>query len=153
MPELFEEDRDRRNNEQRNRENRARLAQVYGKTTSTGQGTIVFKKAIEFGCTFIEEPFMSYGHKIDLDVWEDSIEHSVDDDDPILPSVTGFVTAWDQDDRDFYVGAYVAVSVWFPLIDPVLDEPPVPIESQPVIEHFFTFAGVAIKDVDPELTD
>ena len=154
MPELYEELRDRLNSQDRNRENRARLAQVFGGMSSAGQGTFILKKAISFGLTFIEEPFMSHGCRIDIDAWEDLIDHAVDlDDDPPLPSVTGFVTEWVQDDRDFYVGAHVAVSVWFPVIDPTATEPFVPIDSQPAIEHYFTFTGVAMKDVEPDLRD
>lgn len=131
----------------RNAENKARLAQVFADVTSTGQGTYVFDEVIDFGLTFIERPNISAGWYIDLDDWAEELGIREDDEEPLpLPSCSLFVVRWDQDDRDFYVGAYLAVSVHFPV-------GMVPFEAMPVIEHHVTFSAIAIKDVPPGLDD
>jgi hypothetical protein len=138
----------------RNRENKARLAQVFAHTNTTGQGTFTFPDTIEFGLTFIEEPNMMYGCFIDQDAWEDQLEHDEEADDTLaLPSTSGFVCDWIQDEKGFHIGAAVGVCVWFPVYDPLATEPIVPIDSQPAIKHYFTFAGIAMKDVPLDVDD
>lgn len=144
---VFEHLERRRGDVERHKENKARLANAYGRYETTGQGTIEIEQRVEFGCTYVEEPFMAYGSYIDVDEWADLLDLPVKDTPP-LPQVTGFVTAWDLDDRDNYVGAWVAVSVYFPLTDPA-----VPADAQPVIKHHFTFSAVALKDVPLDLRD
>lgn len=153
--ELHEELREGEDYHRRNKENKSRLAHVAAKFVSTGQGTFVFEDdPVEFGLTFIEEPFMVHGCRIDLDVWESSLDH-----DPYatntanLPAVTGFVTDWIQDDRGFYTGAHIAVSVWFPLYDFDQEDLTAPVDSQPEVTHYCLFHGIAIKDVPVTITD
>ena len=72
----------------------------------------------------------------------------LDPDDVVpLPHCTPYVTEWDQDERGFYVGAWVAVVVSFGPLDTV------DIGAQPGIEHHFTFSGIAIKDIPIDLDD
>lgn len=152
MASLFEEQRDRENLVHRNRENRGRSADVFAEVTSTGQGTYIFDERITFGLTAIHKPTFSAGYEIDLDDWADSLGVDAGDMDSLpLPSVTCFVTGWDQDDRDFYVGAYVAVSVYFPLTEPGAIERVVPVDAQPVITHHLRFSAVSLKDVPTDL--
>jgi len=124
-------------------ENSARLAHVYGSATTTGQGTCVVDKRIAFGTAFIELPHVAHASVVDLEDMTDLL----DMDDPPLPHVTGFVTEWDQDDRDFYVGAWVAAKVSYDALDAVA------VTVMPVITHHFTFSGIAIKDIPMDNTD
>ncbi|GAB3863300.1 hypothetical protein GCM10028801_30600 [Nocardioides maradonensis] len=122
----------------RNAENRGRRAGVYAKYSTTGQGVVEFADRLSFDLTYIEEPFMSYGCKVDLDTVRDAL--NLDDDalPTALPQCTGFVTEWDQDGRGNYIGCWVAVAVYFPAaISP---------SAQLDIEHYFTFEAVAIKN-------
>lgn len=132
----------------RHRENSGRLAQVHAVFESTGQGTTQHEKRINFELTFIEKPIVSYGCSIDMDALEDLLatDMEAEVDDTPIPLSTGYVTAWDQDERDFYVGCWVAASVMFSPLSLVSAE------VMPVIEHNFLFSGIGIKDIPPELT-
>lgn len=135
------DDVDRRAAEQdRNRENSARLAKAFAKFHSTGQGSIEFEDHVDFGLTFIEEPYVTYGSTIDLDGLGELLDTEPGETPP-LPLASGMVTEWDQDDRDFYVGCWTAVRITFQPADAV--DPALEVE----MEHHFTFTAVAIKDV------
>lgn len=148
MPAPFRDLETRAGEYARHRENKARLAQVFGKYRTTGQGTIELEERIEFGLTFIEEPFLQYGTYANLDAIADllDLEPGVT---PPMPLCSGYVTAWDFDDKDLYIGAWVAVTVYFPPIG----ETTVPPELQPEIEHYFTFSGVGMKDIPLDMRD
>lgn len=142
MPEFYEEDEYHRQELDRHRENRARLAQAYARYSTSGQGSIEFGKRIDFGLTFIEKPYVSYGAEIDIDELEDLLGKASDDNlTPALPLCTGFVTEWDIDDRDFYTGCWVAASISFPA------NLYIPANVNPSIVHHFTFAAIAYKDI------
>ena len=126
-------------------ENRARLAQSYGSATTTGQGTVQIEDPFEFGTAFIERPFVSYAAVVDPDVLADTL--GLDPSTVPMPNCSGYVVHWDQDERDFYIGAWVAVKVSFDINDLI------PLDALPVIEHHFTFAAVAMKDIPVDLTD
>lgn len=148
MSELFDGIEQRRSDIDRHAENSARLAFAYAKFETTGQGTIEFPKRAPFDLTFIEEPFFSYGHEINLDDWAELLGMDVDDPTvPPLPVISAFVTEWDRDNNDMWVGAWLAVSVYFPNISTII----VPLDAQPYIQHHFTFQGIAMKDVNPGL--
>lgn len=140
----------RRGEVERHKENTARLAFFFQRLRTTGQGTVEFEDRIDFGMTFIEEPFMAYGSYVDLDDLGTLLDVS-EGETPPMPLCSGSVTQWDQDDRDFYVGAWVSVVVSFPTISNI--EVTVPVDLQPVVEHHFSFSAIAIKDVNPELVD
>jgi hypothetical protein len=127
-------------------ENSARLAVASGRFTSTGQGSVEFEKRVDFGLTFIERPFVSYGTVIDLDELGDLLDVPGGDSVP-MPLVAGFVTSWDQDDRGFYVGAWCGARVYFAPTDLVA------YDINPVIEHHFTFQAIALKDVPIDVSD
>lgn len=127
--------------QQRHRENRARLAHASARFDTSGQGTVEFDECIDFGLTFTERPFIQTGWQIDLDQARDAFGLGPNEDVK-LPQVTGYVTDWDKTDRDHYVGCWVAVSVLFSVEYPV--------DAQVKIFHDFTFAAIALKDI-PDL--
>jgi hypothetical protein len=130
----------------RHRENRGRLAFTFARFRSEGEGSKEFGAAVQFDTTYIERPTVSYCSEVDLDAFEDALGLGVREEAP-LPACSGFVTAWDVDSRGLYVGAWCAISVQFP------DWAVIPEDVDVELYHHFTFAGVAIKDVDPELSD
>lgn len=142
MPEFYEEQEYRRQELARHRENAARLAFAYGDFTTTGQGSIELKRRIDFGLTFIEKPYVAYGAELDLEALDDVLgKESEDNGVPALPVTQGYVTEWDQDDRNFYIGCWVAARVYFPPLPPVSATVPV------VVNHHFSFSAIAMKDI------
>ena len=133
------------------RENSARLAQAYCVFVTTGQGSIQYEERVDFGLTFIEQPVVAYGSYFDLD--ELANELDVEDTDTVpLPSLTGLVLEWDQDDRGFYVGCWVGARVYF-APDAGVGMAVVPAEATPEIKHHFTFSAIAMKDIPPSVED
>lgn len=128
------------------KENTARLASAYARYRSTGQGSKEFGRRADFGLTFIERPFVSYGCYIDTDELGDQLGLPGGADVP-LPLVSGFVTDWDRDDRGFYVGAWVGCRVYFPPTDLV------GYDVEVEVQHHFTFQAIAIKDVPIDVSD
>lgn len=141
---MFEELERRTAEIERHRENGGRLAAVFARFETTGQGSFEFEERIEFELTFIEEPTMAFGAVCDIDdLCELLLIEPEDNITPPLPVVSGMVTNWDQDENDMYIGAWVAVNVYFPPVGEIL----VPVEVLPVVRHHFTFGGNAIKDI------
>jgi hypothetical protein len=143
------DDLDRRREDQlRDRENSARLAQAYATFSTRGLGTIEFEKRVGFGLTFIERPMVSHAAYCDMEELMDDYYGGAEDADgneytAELPVCTGYVTEWDEDERGLFVGCWIAVRVYMPIDDwPDASEAPMP-----RIEHHFTFAGVAMKDL------
>lgn len=140
LPEIFQGDDPEAQYEAenyRNRENRGRRAGVFANFTTTGSGVVEFADMVQFGLTYIQRPWVSYGATINMDSVRDVLGIEGDDPVPALPVSMGYVTEWAQDNAGNYVGAWVAVSIFFPT-GAVGD-----IE----MEHDFTFDAVAIKDV------
>lgn len=129
-------------------ENSARLAHAYGSATTTGQGTVQIEDRIDFQTAFVEMPYLSGDSLVDMDALADvlGLDPEVVDDIP-LPHCSRFVVEWDQDDRDFYIGAWVAVKVSFDSLDGVATD------AQPVITHHFTFSAIALKDIPLDASD
>jgi hypothetical protein len=143
----WEMERFRAENE-RQRENSARLASAYADYLSDGQGSIEFGRRARFGVTFVDQPFVSYCAAVDLDALSEQLGLDPKDDAPI-PVVSGVVTDWDQDDRGFWTGAWVGVNVYFPPTSAVV----VGVDINVRCHHFFTFTAVAIKDIPLDLID
>lgn len=143
---ILDEYESRRHESARHRENSARLAQAYAKFETSGQGTLEFDERVDFGLTFIEEPYMAYGSFCDTDALNE-LQGLEPGESPLLPNCTGYVTDWDLDERDFYVGCWIGVRVNFSPLD--LMDPQMLIN----IKHFFTFSAIGIKDIPPLLTD
>jgi len=142
MSDLFFDDLERRRAEtDRHAENSGRVAEAFARFTSTAQGSIEFGDRVDFGLTFIEEPYMSYGGKIDLDDLDDILGNDPSSLTPPMPISSGYVTDWDRDDRGFYVGAWVGVRIWYPY------EANVAPEVQFSMDHHYSFKAVAFKDV------
>jgi hypothetical protein len=145
MPELYEDLERARGEQERHKENAARLAQAYAEFDTTGQGSIEFEERVNFGLTFIEKPIVVYGSELDLEALDDLLENDSEVNDvPALPLCSGYVTEWDRDDRGFYKGCWIAARIFFP------SSPAVPTDTAVVITHHFTFAAVAMKDVPYE---
>lgn len=146
---LMDELERKRERATRDAENSARLAQAYAVFTSVGQGSTQYKKRVPFGLTFTEKPVISYAAEVDSDelrdVLEDYFEGDPPEDDSSLsfPQCTGFVTSWDRDERDFYVGCWIAANVRLEGI------PDVDVS----VSHHFTFSGIAMKDIPPDQED
>lgn len=133
-------------------ENSARGAWAWGNVHTKGWGQMVLPEPIMFGVTFTEQPFVSYGFALDDD------EQLVEDR---YPRCSGGVLRWVKTTEDFYVGAYVIITVatadpmlaaqaW---VDASLSETgttlPDSYKSDPSYDltHSFTFQAMAIKDV------
>lgn len=144
---IFDDLEARRAEVERHQENSARVAEAFARFRSTGQGSIEFPDRVDFGLTFIEEPYMGYGGFLDLDDLDDKLENEAGTTTPPMPICTGFVTGWDRDDRGFYVGAWVGVRIWFPYEANVWPE----LEIE--MFHHYTFKAVALKDVPTEERD
>lgn len=89
--------------EEQVQENSARLAQTYATFTTTGDGDHTLPDPCLFGCTFTEQPIVSYGYSMDGD--------QLQDDTAPLPRCSGFIRKWVQDARKHYIGAYVCFVV------------------------------------------
>jgi len=123
-----------------NAENQTRGAYAYGKFKSTGWGEIAFDKAFMFGLTFLDEPFVQYGFSLN------------EEDTPLVdtrfPRVSGGVCRWVQDKRGYYVGAFCfcTVDTRSFMISTSEEEP------NYSIDHYFTFNGLAKKDLSEHLS-
>lgn len=122
------------------RENAARYAQSYATYTTTGVGEFRIEEINLFGCTFSEQPIVSYGFSLPTDELDDLPQVMVTG---ALPRCSGGVQAWFRDDNEFYVGALVYVTVDLPATAP----------STPlwIIDHDFTFTAIAMKDLPAHL--
>lgn len=120
----------------RHNENRGRLAHVYARYTTRGQGTVQFDQRINFGLTYVEEPYMQYGSLIDPDAVQDVLNLGPRDD-LAFPQCTGYVCEWDKDDHGHYVGAWVGVAVAFPIT--------IVADAQIEVSHHFSFEATAVK--------
>lgn len=142
MSEMFRETERRRAEIERHRENRGRPAMAYGRFSTTGLGTYQFRERIDFGLTFIEEPYMSYGCYIDPDSVDEAIDLAFDDVDaqrPAFPLCCGYVTEWDLDEKGYYVGAWVAASIY--PVELLGEGGSIPAD----VTHYYTFAAVGLK--------
>lgn len=139
----------RREMELRDRENSARLAQSYATFITTGVGSMQHEDRISFGTTFIERPFVSHAAVIDTEQVRDQMQRNEEQDEFPLPLVTGYVTEWDEDERGFYIGCWLAVRVFYSLEDLTVESEELPVYLDPKIEveHHFTFAAIAMKDI------
>ena len=130
---FFRETQIARTTEARNRENKGRLALCASHFTTVGQGTFTLEDEIEFDCRFVEKPWYTYGHYLDLAEHGDLLG-----EDAPHPLCSGSVNDWIIE-SDLYVGAMVSVRVHFPpedLISP---------HAKPTVEHCFRFEGKAVK--------
>ena len=115
-------------------ENSTRYAWVQATVHTKGWGEMRYSDRISFGITYLTQPMVTYGFAID------------DDDllDTRFPRSCGFVSRWDQDKNNYYVGCYVAfiIETTSPNI------PTVELDPNYDIDHFFTFSGTAMKTLN-----
>lgn len=120
------------------RENSARLAFAFGSAATSGWGELTLPDRIDFDTAFISEPHVAYGISLDGDKLVDTR----------FPRCTGGVYRWHINSRNLYVGAWVFCTVEDQSIYIPVEDPNHPNYD---IVHHFTFIGVGIKDVPPEL--
>ena len=116
--------------EQQVRENSSRLASAFTTATSTGQGGFRFTEMFRFGCTFAERPYVTVGHVINSP-------------EPVAnqyPVASGGVWKWQQNERGFYIGAWLYLSVYAFGASPNYS-----------MAHDFVFTGIAVKDLPDHL--
>lgn len=111
------------------RENSSRQAWSYATLKTTGTGEVLHKTVVPFDCTFIERPRVAYGFHMDGDALIPGL----------YPVCSAGVWKWQQDRREFYVGAYI-----FFVVDGD--------DSYDII-HDFTFSGIAMKDIPDYLME
>lgn len=123
-------------------ENSARYAFAYGKAHSSGWGEVVVADPIMFGITYVHEPTVAYGY-------------ALDDDDQLVdgrfPRCSGGVLRWVRTPEEYYVGAYVLVTV--ATADPLIAAQSLDVAADfgqdpgYDITHSWTFGALAIKDL------
>lgn len=135
----FEAMEHRRQRIQQVDENSARLAKAFAMYDSTGWGEFTVPTVFDFGLTFVEEPSVSYGYALDGDTLVDTR----------FPRCWGGVYKWKLDIKGFYTGAWVffIVETQSSFIDTGEADPNYD------INHYFTFEGVAYKDLPAYLLD
>ena len=120
------------------RENTARLSNTHGFYSSHGWGEFRILDPTMFDVTFVEEPVVAYGFAIDGDALVPKR----------FPRAFGGVSSWLYDEKGFYIGAnvFLIVDTLSPveLIDVPTEDPNYD------INHYFTFSGIAIKDVEED---
>lgn len=127
-------------------ENAGRLAQAFGVFETTGWGETAFEDVVEFGITFIQPPALGYGFRI---VSAADLPDGNEDEtlvDTRFPRCSGGIHEYKQDSRGFYTGAWclATVDTLSPYISTVYPDP------NYLIEHWFTFTGVALKMLPAE---
>lgn len=137
--ELYREMQQRDRDRARNLANKATNTGAFAKFQTIGQGAFEFEEFIDFAVAYTEEPFMAYGAAIDASDLRDLLDITDDDEIPPFPLTTGFVTEWQLDPNDFYVGAWVGVRVHFPT------DIPVATDVEVVVTHYYRFEGIALK--------
>lgn len=122
------------------RTNAARHATSYTAVDSRGSGELLHDECIEFNTTFIHEPMVAHGWALDGDAL---IEGS-------YPRVSAGVYRWRRNRRGYYTGCWLFFTVDVPgdLVDPDTGN-----ALGYNINHYFTFAGTAIKDLPDHLLD
>ena len=129
----------RRQQVQQVNENSARLAQAFAMYDSTGWGEFTVQAVFDFGLTFVEEPVVAYCYALDGDTLVDTR----------FPRAWGGVYKWKLDSKGFYTGAWVffVVETRSSFIETSAAEPGYE------INHYFTFTGIAYKDLPTYLFD
>lgn len=121
-------------------ENGARHASSYTMIDSNGSGELLHPEVVEFDCTFIQEPIVAHGWALDGD---ELVKGS-------YPRVSAGVFRWRTNRRGHYTGAWLFFTVDVPgdLVDPETGN-----AFGYSINHYFTFSGVAMKDLPDHLLD
>lgn len=120
-------------------ENTARLAQSFAEYSTSGWGETRIQTITEFNCTFIERPHVSYGYSVDGDTLVDTR----------FPRCWGGVYRWKTNPRGHYTGAWVFIVAETMSYQLNTDKE----EPGYDLSHYFTFTGVAMKDLPEYLLD
>jgi len=125
------------------RENAARNASLYVMFETRGSGQLIMDEPVMFELPFFEEPSIAHGHAL-VDMPQGEFYE--------LPrSVSGGVHRWEQNERGFYLGAYLYFYVDVGLISGVF--PGSAPAADLVINHYFTFTEVAYKTMGNQVND
>lgn len=101
--ELFSPLENHRQRTEQRRENSARLARAYVKTETVGWGEIIKQEVLEFGTTFLTEPFFTNGPILR----GDSSGLTGQLVPGRFPRITTGVWRWQHDEKGYWTGAYV----------------------------------------------
>lgn len=124
-------------------ENSGRLAQAWGVFDSKGWGEKAFKRCFNFDLSFIEPPVVAYGFELDGDTLIDTR----------FPRCSGGVYRYKTNSRGFYTGAWCFVTVSTQdYYVPLSGEPEAAKDPKYDISHWFTFTGIALKDLGSDVT-
>lgn len=125
---------------QSQRENEAREAHSLHTLESTGVGETIEPEALMFPNPFVFKPALSYGAEItvlpDQELWG-------------LPRPSGAVMRWEINDRGFFLGAFVYVTVDLEPAEGVTPE----VQPNVRVEHHFRFSSLAYKDLGDKVLD
>jgi len=130
-----------------NAENTGRLAQAYAVFETTGWGETAFEDCFDFRLTFVEVPVVAYGSRL---ISASALPDDNEDEklvDTRFPRCSGMVYEYRQNSQGFYVGAWclATVDTRSPYITTTITDDP-----NYTIEHWFTFTGIALKDLPAE---
>lgn len=124
-------------------ENSPRLATVHVMYDTTGWGEFLEPKMFDFRLTFIEEPAVTHGYALAPDQDLVALRY---------PRAWGGVSRFDTDERGYYSGAWCFMIC--ETVSAVQGIQNVPAKDPGyVINHYFTFTGIAIKDLSEDLFD
>ena len=124
------------------RENSGRHCMVYGTFQTTGWGCAVFDTDVTFGVSFTETPIVSYAAAVPIDQQGQTFGDYTN-----FPRVSGGVYRWRTTPKGLYTGAVCFACVELAAIaDYTLLIPPA-LPAGFIMDHHFTFAGIAVKVV------
>lgn len=137
-------------------ENSSRYASAYVSFQTTGWGEFQSPDCQRFTTTFISRPSVSHSFSLDGDTLVDGR----------FPRVSAGVHRWLQDDKGFYIGAwlffvietvglqdkplYVMSTAFDGQVPTVKMTAPIPADPNYTLIHDFTFTGVAMKAIPSE---
>jgi hypothetical protein len=119
------------------------LAHAFGGFSTSGFGEFDLDVRVDFPLPYQGQPSMSYGFSIVSGL--DTLRSTR------YPICSGFVREWDIDAQGFYTGCWVSVVVLTrnPFLAPTDPDP----EPEYLLQHDYTFLGVATKTVAPDLAE
>ena len=104
--------------------------------STTGVGTTQLVALQQFSNPFTVKPHIAYGSEITL--MPDLAIYSA-------PACSGSVSRWERDERGFYIGCYLLVTV---LVSSLTGSTP-----QCRALHHFSMSGIAFKDLGEDITN
>lgn len=125
-----------RDRERQFAENSGRQATAYVTYTTEGAGDIVLDGALGFSTEFVEEPALATGVVLNKPPSEKFL----------MPRTTAGVYRWERNERGFYIGAFMFITVDIPPRPGHEGDPSLPKAKARLIHHFF-FTALSYKQV------